>query len=101
MTGTTPDQPATLDQLREAVAGILGVDPGDIPDDANLVRLGVDSLGMMRLVNQWRRQGVRLSSRALTAEPTLLGWQRHIDELRRQTAAEQSHGDPDREVPAR
>ncbi|MEU3337901.1 acyl carrier protein [Streptomyces sp. NPDC006668] len=101
MTGNTPDEPSTLHQLREAVAGILGVAPEEIPQDANLVRLGVDSLGMMRLVNLWRRQGIRLSSRALLTEPTLIGWQRHIEELRRQNAVEQLHGDPDVEAPAR
>jgi aryl carrier-like protein len=99
--GSTTGGPSTLEQLREAVAGILGIKPEEVPDDANLVRLGVDSLGMMRLVNHWRRQGVRLSSRELIAEPTLAGWQQHIDALREQNAAEQLCGDPDLEAPPR
>jgi aryl carrier-like protein len=72
----------TLNQLRQAVADIIGLDPNSIPADANLIRLGIDSLGIMRLVNQWRREGIRVSSRVLTAEPTIAAWQSHLHALR-------------------
>jgi aryl carrier-like protein len=87
-------QPLTLDLLREAVAGIIGVEPEAITHDANLVHLGIDSLGIMRLVNLWRRAGIRVSSRELTANPTLAAWQRHTEDLRRAAMAEQMEPQP-------
>ncbi|WP_326718391.1 MULTISPECIES: phosphopantetheine-binding protein [unclassified Streptomyces] len=101
MASNTTGEPSTLDQLREAVAEILHVEPQDIPADANLVHLGVDSLGMMRLVTRWRRQGIRLSSRELMAQPTMAAWQQHIDTLRQQSAAEQPRECPGHGAPPR
>jgi aryl carrier-like protein len=71
--------PPTLDELREAVAALIGSEASEVPLDANLNHLGVDSLGMMRLVNRWRRAGIRVSFRELAAEPTLAAWQRYLD----------------------
>lgn len=81
-------RPPTLDALREAVAVLLGIAPDEIADDADLVQLGFDSLAMMRLVSQWRREGIRVSSRALAVEPTLASWTRQLDELRAKALAE-------------
>jgi aryl carrier-like protein len=97
-TNTAGERP-TLDQLREAVAAIIGSEPDAIPEDANLLQLGVDSLGMMRLVNRWRREGIRVSSRELAAQPTLAAWQRHIDALRSESSKEQMDPHPDDGVP--
>jgi aryl carrier-like protein len=76
-------EPPSLEELREIVAGIIGTEPSAIPDDANLIHLGVDSLGMMRLMNRFRRAGVRMSSGDLVAEPTLTAWLRRVNELSR------------------
>ncbi|WP_190014468.1 phosphopantetheine-binding protein [Streptomyces lucensis] len=65
--------------LREAVAAMIGTDPGAIAPDANLIHLGLGSLEMMRLVNRWRREGLPVQFRELAAEPTLDAWQRHFD----------------------
>jgi aryl carrier-like protein len=77
-----PDRPAgtspTLDDLRKDIAAMLGLDPDEIPLDANLVHLGVDSLGLMRLANRWRRAGIRVPFRELAAEPTLAAWRRFL-----------------------
>jgi aryl carrier-like protein len=70
--------PTTVDELRAAVAAIIGCEPGAVRDDANLIHLGIDSLGVMRLVNRWRRAGIRVSARDLAAEPTLVAWHRRI-----------------------
>jgi aryl carrier-like protein len=88
-------EPPTMDELRAAVAAIVGLEPGAIPDDANLVLLGVDSLGMMRLINLWRRTGVRVSARDLAVEPTLAAWQRHIEAARAQLAGNPTRSRPD------
>jgi aryl carrier-like protein len=68
-----------LERLREAVAEILGVSPATIPDDADLMRLGLDSVGSLRLVNRLRRDGVPVSSRHLIGEPTLVALQLRIE----------------------
>ena len=78
----------TIGQLQASVAQIIGCAPADIAPDAHLIQLGLDSLGMMRLVTSWRRQGVRVSSRDLLAEPTLAAWQRHLESLRLATVRE-------------
>jgi aryl carrier-like protein len=98
MPGNTTGQTPTLDELRAAVAAIIGLAPDSIPDDANLIHLGMDSLGMMRLVNRWRREGIRVSSRELSTEPTLSAWQRHLRALRAATVSEQP-GLPDAGLP--
>ncbi|GAA3412588.1 phosphopantetheine-binding protein [Streptosporangium vulgare] len=70
--------PPTADDLRQAVATIIGTEPGEITGDANLVFLGLGSLEMMRLVTRWRRQGIAVEFGELAAEPTVEAWQRHL-----------------------
>ncbi|OIJ86736.1 phosphopantetheine-binding protein [Streptomyces colonosanans] len=65
--------------LRDAVAAMIGTEPDAIAPDANLIHVGLGSLEMMRLVNQWRRNGLPVSFRELAAEPTLEAWQRHFN----------------------
>jgi aryl carrier-like protein len=89
MTNDSAAPQPTLDQLRESVAALLHTDPSSINDDTDLLLLGLESLSVMKLVNGWRRQGVRVSSRVLVAEPTLRAWQRHLDESRRAAASEE------------
>lgn len=90
MSHGTADQPLTLERLRLAIASITGLQPNDIADDDNLLLLGVDSMGIMRLVNMWRKEGIRVSSRELVAEPTLVAWQQHIDALHAAAEAERA-----------
>ncbi len=91
--------PPTIEQMRAAVAEILGSPPAAIPDDANLFQLGLDSLGVMRLVTLWRREGVRVSSRDLVADPTLRAWQAHLDLLRRAAQDESRAGNVEATAP--
>ncbi|MEH1127370.1 phosphopantetheine-binding protein [Micromonospora sp. CPCC 206061] len=86
MSSTTAGQPPTIDVLRAAVAEILGTAPDAVPDDANLVRLGLDSLGMLRLANRVRRAGIRVSFKGMATEPTLAAWARHLDRVAGQPA---------------
>ncbi|PZT72589.1 MULTISPECIES: phosphopantetheine-binding protein [unclassified Streptomyces] len=65
--------------LRQAVETLIGTEHGTIEPDANLIHVGLGSLEMMRLVNQWRRNGLPVSFRELAAEPTLEAWQRHLN----------------------
>ena len=45
----------------------------DLGDSENLLELGLSSLTIMRLVNQWRKQGVKVSFNRRTV--CILGWQ--------------------------
>lgn len=68
-------------ELRETIAPLLGVEPGAIEPEANLVVLGLSSLEIMRLVSRWRKNKVRVEFDALVATPTLQGWLAHFDSL--------------------
>ncbi|HET9518278.1 MAG TPA: phosphopantetheine-binding protein [Actinoplanes sp.] len=66
----------TVADLRDAVADLIGKAPEEVPDDVSFVQLGVDSVGMLRLVNRVRRIGVRPPMDQLTGNPTIVNWQR-------------------------
>jgi aryl carrier-like protein len=66
------------DEVRQAVATVIGLDAADIGDDANLVQLGLTSLQLMRLVNDWRRNGNRVRFGDLAAVPTVTAWSDHL-----------------------
>jgi len=67
--------PPSLEEVRGLVAAILQLQPPDIPAEADLIELGLDSLAMVRVINLWRRAGIRLALDDLTAEPTLAAWE--------------------------
>lgn len=46
----------------------------DFADGDNLLKLGLNSLQIMRLVNQWRKEGIKLSFGSLMENPTLEAW---------------------------
>jgi len=56
----------------------LGVPLDQIDEEANLIELGVDSIGMMRLAGQLRRAGFAIGFAELIGTPTLAGWRRLI-----------------------
>jgi nonribosomal peptide synthetase MxcG len=57
--------------MRCSIAELLGDPPEAIADDDELVRCGLDSIGIMRLANKWRRYGVNLSFAELINQPTV------------------------------
>ncbi|WP_051791642.1 phosphopantetheine-binding protein [Amycolatopsis jejuensis] len=68
-----------LEQLREEIAATIGISAAEITEDANLVDLGLDSLGAMRLATAWNRRGIPLKFGDLIAAPTLSGWKAVLD----------------------
>ncbi|MFJ3792886.1 condensation domain-containing protein [Kitasatospora sp. NPDC090091] len=79
MSGRTPRTPAaelSLEDVRQAVAGLLQVEPGTIGDADNLIRHGMDSIRMMRLAGGWRRTGADVSFQKLAETPTVEHWHR-------------------------
>lgn len=80
--------PLNKEQLLEHVQAFVQT-PVDDKLDANLIELGLDSMHMMRLVNQWRKQGAKVTFSKLIERPVLNHW---ITLLCAQT-------EPDSEIP--
>jgi aryl carrier-like protein len=70
----------TREMLREWIATRLDIPPTEIPHDANLITLGMDSMELMMVVNQLRRQGIEVTYQAFATEPTLDKWWHMIPE---------------------
>ncbi|MFE3256751.1 amino acid adenylation domain-containing protein [Nocardia sp. NPDC059229] len=75
----SPQGPAASiarDEIRTAVAGHLGLDPVAVPDHADLIELGLDSIRTMKLAGSWRKRGLAVNFAQLAAEPTVAAWHR-------------------------
>ncbi|WP_147479170.1 phosphopantetheine-binding protein, partial [Pseudomonas caricapapayae] len=72
--GTPPEafDPALL---AEEIARQLRLSPGLLAEDANLLKLGMDSMHLMAWLNRFRRQGFKVTLKDLYDQPTLHGWQ--------------------------
>lgn len=64
--------------------------PIDFEDTENLLELGLSSLVIMRLVNQWRKQGIKVSFGSLMEHPTFQGWWELIQKASKKTTAKKS-----------
>lgn len=73
---STPRQQArlTLELMRQAIAAELGLPAEKVGNDDDLIRCGIDSIGIMRLANVWRRSGVEIKFAALIQQPNLAAW---------------------------
>ncbi|WP_309227834.1 MULTISPECIES: amino acid adenylation domain-containing protein [unclassified Mycolicibacterium] len=60
--------------VRDEVAALLGISPGDVDPDADLIASGLDSIRMMSLSGRWRKQGINVGFAALAANPTVAAW---------------------------
>lgn len=72
-------QPASLDELRALVAGMLQVPAGDLQDEDSLIDWGLDSIRIMSLLENWRRAGRELTFMTLAEQPTLTAWWALLD----------------------
>ncbi|RDI46174.1 non-ribosomal peptide synthetase [Nocardia mexicana] len=60
--------------VRDIVAGELGVDPDSIGYEDDLVSLGMHSMMLMQLAARWRKQGHEVRSSELALQPTVAAW---------------------------
>ncbi|MFJ9990389.1 amino acid adenylation domain-containing protein [Pseudomonas putida] len=60
--------------LGQALADQLRLPLAELADDANLLKLGLDSMHLMAWLNRFRRQGYKVTLSALYEQPTLAGW---------------------------
>lgn len=69
-----PRLPASLEALHGEIAQMLEMPASDFFPDDNLLDVGLDSIRLMSLVEQWKRAGADLSFVQLAEEPTLNHW---------------------------
>lgn len=76
MSGSTPlpSAPTDPDALRVALAAMLGVAPGALTDDTDLVDAGLDSIRVMALAERWTAEGVAVDFMDLVEDPTIGAW---------------------------
>ena len=63
----------TREDLRRQRAEAMEIDPADLPDDGNLIDLGLDSMRAMNLAMQWEEDGLELDFADLAESETLAG----------------------------
>ena len=61
-------------EVRGAVADVLGFEPDELDDGDELAELGLDSIRVMKLINDWRDAGYEVSFAQLAERPTLEQW---------------------------
>ena len=64
--------PQTMTELKALLAQCLNMPAHAIADDVYLPDLGLDSIRLMQLAEQWQKQGV--SYLTLLQNPTPIGW---------------------------
>jgi mycobactin phenyloxazoline synthetase len=77
------DTALTRDVLVSTISDVTGVSREDIHDSTDLFSLGLDSLGVMRLVNECRVHGLPVTFADLADDPTLGAWWARISQLLR------------------
>nr|WP_040585562.1 non-ribosomal peptide synthetase [Segniliparus rugosus] len=68
------EPPIALEDIRDQVAGLLGVPAESLAQDDDLISFGLDSLRMMSLAGRWRKRGFAVGFAELAANPTLRCW---------------------------
>lgn len=66
--------PITLAQMQQAVAETLNINTAAVDPEESLFYLGIDSIRVMTLVEQWRAQGIEVTLADLAAGENLIQW---------------------------
>lgn len=69
-----PNEPRWEGRLRTAVADYLLVDPDSLDVDSDLIGLGIDSIGIMKVISECQAAGLDVAFADFLAEPTLTAW---------------------------
>ena len=70
---------STATLLRQSLSDALGLPADQVPLEANLIEWGLDSVTLIRLAGQWRRQGLAARFADLVADPRLCSWMALLD----------------------
>lgn len=66
----------TLEEVRAQEAHVLTLDPMDLGNEEDLINRGLDSIRIMKLVEQFRRSGVEVTFVELAERSTIADWWR-------------------------
>ncbi|MCD2157843.1 phosphopantetheine-binding protein [Rhodococcus cerastii] len=61
------------------IASVLGIESEELSGGSDLIDLGLDSIGTMRLVDQWQARGIDIRFFDLVDDSTVDGWWRAIE----------------------
>ncbi|MFD1815433.1 phosphopantetheine-binding protein [Rhodococcus gannanensis] len=67
------------DRVRTDLANILELGIGELEEDVDLSDLGLDSVRLMMLVDQWRADGCDVDFVSLASAPVLARWIEILD----------------------
>ena len=88
-------------RIKEQIKQKLPVEK-EFGDSDNLLELGLSSIVIMRLVNQWRKQGVKVAFGTLMEHPTLNEWweiiQKSMKKKEKKAKAEKQERIPERDM---
>lgn len=65
-------------EIKKQLSDLMPFNQGEIHDSDNLIALGLDSMSILKLLNQWRSRGADVSFSALVEEPTLAAWKNKL-----------------------
>ena len=78
------------DLIAELIAARLGCEVAALSDDTEPLKLGLDSLGMLSVINQARRLGIHATFEQLAERPTFGAWRQLLDAPRAEPEAVES-----------
>ncbi|MCM3782688.1 isochorismatase family protein [Neobacillus mesonae] len=81
--------------LRGRIADIMGIDPSELNEEEDLTLLGLDSIRIMALVEEWRSSGLEITFVDLLDKPTIAEWSDMLTAL----AAEKHHNGEKESLP--
>lgn len=70
----------TFEGMCQQVADLLDVSPSELTNTDDLISMGLDSIRLMHLVEEWRRDGLEVNFMALAEKSTLSDWWNLISE---------------------
>ncbi|PIC87313.1 isochorismatase [Sporosarcina sp. P20a] len=73
-TENSNNESLTFETIHEQVACLLDIQAKDLSDTDDLFYMGLDSIGLMSLVEAWRQQGLEVSFMDLVERKTLAEW---------------------------
>jgi len=73
------ESPLTKEAFLADVASVLRVAQQELTDSSDLFDHGLDSIGTMRLVDQWRSSGIDIRFFDLVDDSTVDGWWRVLE----------------------
>lgn len=91
--------PTSKSELLSLIAALLEEEPEDLDEHENLIEYGIDSIGVMRIVSLWNREGLDITVGELFAEPTIAAWWNLLSECTATGTADDTPVDVDLGAP--